>query len=160
MSYSEEKISRTCNINEAYENLANDIVKQAVVDYKEPLRKLMKNPNDKEAKHEAERIERFFHSGWYTQLTGIDGDWLIRKTKEMVKEEIREKMQKKAEQLRKKLEKEEKAFRRILQQILSLGGCIDLDTLWYLEHMEVIDDATAFDRMTVFDRVIIFDGVM
>ena len=79
MKYSEEKISRTCNINEAYENLANAIVKQAVVDYKEPLRKLEKNPNDKEAKRDAERIERFFHSGWYTQLTGIDGDWLIRK---------------------------------------------------------------------------------
>ena len=153
MKYSEEKISRTCNINEAYENLANAIVKQAVVDYKEPLRKLEKNPNDKEAKRDAERIERFFHSGWYTQLTSIDGDWLIRKTKEMVKEEIREK-------IRKKLEKEERAFRKILEQILSFGGCIDLDTVWYLEHMEFIDDAAVFDRMTVFDGAIIFDGAV
>ena len=154
MSYSEEKISRTCNINEAYENLANAIVKQAVVDYKEPLRKLEKNPNDKEAKRDAERIERFFHSGWYTQLTGIDGDWLIRKTREMVKEEIREKMRRKAEQMRKKLEKEEKAFRRIMEQILSFGGCISIDTIYYLEYMEIIDE------MKVIDELVAIDGML
>ena len=154
MSYSEEKISRTCNINEAYENLANAIVKQAVMDYKEPLRKLMKNPNDKEAKHDAERIERFFHSGWYTQLTSIDGDWLIRKTREMVKEEIREKMQKKAEQLRKKLEKEARTFRKVLEQILSLGGYISIDTIYYLEYMEIIDEMKIIDKLAAIDGML------
>ena len=147
MSYSEEKISRTCNINEAYENLANAIVKQAVVDYKEPLRKLEKNPNDKEAKRDAERIERFFHSGWYTQLTSIDGDWLIRKTREMVKEEIREK-------IRRTLEKEARAFRKVLGQILSLGGYISLDTIYYLEHMEIIDEAVVIDELAAIDGML------
>ena len=147
MSYSEEKISRTCNINEAYENLANAIVKQAVVDYKEPLRKLEKNPNDKEAKRDAERIERFFHSGWYTQLTSIDGDWLIRKIREMVKEEIREK-------IRKKLEKEARAFRKVLNQILSLGGYISLDTIYYLEYMEIIDEMKIIDELAAIDGML------
>ena len=147
MSYSEEKISRGCNINEAYENLANAIVKQAVVDYKEPLRKLMKNPNDKDAKREAERIERFFHSGWYTQLTSLDRDWLIRKTKEMVKEEIREK-------IRKKLEKEARAFRKVLEQILSLGGYISIDTIYYLEYMEIIDEMKIIDELAAIDGML------
>ena len=147
MSYSEERISRTCNINEVYENLANAIVKQAVVDYKVPLRRLEKNPNDKDAKREAVRIERFFHSGWYTQLTSIDGDWLIRKTREMVKEEIREK-------LRRKLEKEARAFRKVLEQILSLGGYISIDTIYYLEYMEIIDEMKIIDELAAIDGML------
>lgn len=144
MTYSEEKISRSVTITEAYENLANAIVKQAVVDYKAQLRKLAKKPKDKDAQREAERLEKFFHSGWYEQLTNLDGDWLIRKVREMVKDEIKEKMRKKAEQLKKELEKEEKAFRKILEQILAGGARLDEETVYYLESMDIVDGIVIF----------------
>jgi hypothetical protein len=33
---------------------------------------------------EAMRLEKFFHSGWYGVLTGVDPDYLIRKLREKV----------------------------------------------------------------------------
>lgn len=76
---------------EPYENLANAIVKQAVVDYKEQLHKLLKNPESTSAMHEAQRLERFFRSNWYTTLTSLDGERLINGVRILVRKEAAEK---------------------------------------------------------------------
>ena len=67
-----------------YENLANAIVKSAADDYMKALKVLKRNPGGRAAKQEAESIERFFRSDWYTVLTSVDGEFLIRKMKEAV----------------------------------------------------------------------------
>lgn len=65
-----------------YERLANAIVLQAVDDYRRALRAVKRNPSNKNAIDEALNIERFFRSGWYSTLTSIDGEYLIRRLQE------------------------------------------------------------------------------
>lgn len=62
-----------------YENLANAIILQAVNDYRVALKKVKRNPDNKDAIQEALNIEKFFRSSWYEALTSVDGDFLIRK---------------------------------------------------------------------------------
>lgn len=87
-----------------YENLANEIIVQAVKDYRQALRFLKRHPhtpeldteearNDKRMrvlinkiiKNEGERddIERFFRSGWFETLTDLDGEVLLRRVRNM-----------------------------------------------------------------------------
>ena len=61
------------------ESLANAIVLQAVADYRAALKKIKRNPKNKEAVSEALQIEKFFRSQWYQVLTSVDGEYLIRK---------------------------------------------------------------------------------
>lgn len=68
-----------------YERLANAIILQAVTDYKIALKKIRKNPGNRDAIDEALRIERFFRSGWYSQLTSVDGEYLIRRLREEIR---------------------------------------------------------------------------
>lgn len=62
-----------------YENLANAIVLTAVDDYRRALRRFEKNPNRKDAKADVDEMERFFRSKWYSVLTFVEGEYLIRK---------------------------------------------------------------------------------
>ena len=62
-----------------YEKLANAIVLQAVSDYRAALKKVKKNPNNRDAIGEALQIEKFFRSPWYQVLTSVDGEFLIEK---------------------------------------------------------------------------------
>ena len=68
-----------------YERLANAIILQAVTDYRTALKKIRKNPGNRDAIDEALRIERFFRSGWYSQLTSVDGEYLIRRLREEIR---------------------------------------------------------------------------
>jgi hypothetical protein len=61
-----------------YENLANAIILQAVKDYRVALKCLKVNPRNKTALADKEEIERFFRSGWFSVLTSVDGEMLIR----------------------------------------------------------------------------------
>ena len=61
-----------------YENLANAIILQAVKDYRVALKCLKVNPRNKTAFADKEEIERFFRSGWFSVLTSVDGEMLIR----------------------------------------------------------------------------------
>ena len=61
-----------------YENLANAIILQAVKDYRVALKCLKVNPRNKTAFADKEDIERFFRSGWFSVLTSVDGEMLIR----------------------------------------------------------------------------------
>ena len=69
-----------------YERLANAIVIQAADDYRIALKKIKAYPKNKEAISEALELERFFRSGWYSQLTSVDGEYLIRRLKEEIRQ--------------------------------------------------------------------------
>lgn len=69
-----------------YENLANTIILQAVRDYRTALKCLKLNPNNRKALSDKEEIECFFHSKWYSTLTSVDGDMLIRSLSEEANE--------------------------------------------------------------------------
>ena len=62
-----------------YENLANAVIAQAAEDYRRLLKRVKKNPANREALDEALQVERFFRSGWYQTLTSVDGECLIRR---------------------------------------------------------------------------------
>ena len=62
-----------------YERLANAVILQAVTDYRVALKKIKTYPINKDAVSEALSIERFFRSGWYSMLTSVDGEYMIRK---------------------------------------------------------------------------------
>lgn len=69
-----------------YERLANAIILQAVTDYRAALKRVKRNPKDRERMDEALRIERFFRSGWYQCLTNVDGEYLIRRLQDEVRQ--------------------------------------------------------------------------
>lgn len=60
------------------ENLANAIILQAVKDYRMALKSLKANPRNRTAMADKDEIERFFRSGWFSVLTSVDGEMLIR----------------------------------------------------------------------------------
>ena len=68
-------------VGEAYERLADFIILQAAEDYQEALKKLRKHPGNTSAAYEARKIENFFRSDWYHQLTDVDGDYMIKRLK-------------------------------------------------------------------------------
>lgn len=61
-----------------YENLANAIILQAVKDYRMALKSLKANPRNRAAMADKDKIERFFRSDWFSVLTSVDGEMLIR----------------------------------------------------------------------------------
>lgn len=69
-----------------YERLANAIVLQAVNDYRIALKAVKRNPNNSIALDNALQIERFFRSGWYSTLTSVDGEYLIRRFQEEIRQ--------------------------------------------------------------------------
>ena len=71
---------------EILESLANAIIKQAADDFRNAHRKLLKAPHDHEAKERIRDVKKFLRSRWYTVLTTIDGEYLLR----MLSDEVRE----------------------------------------------------------------------
>ena len=69
-----------------YERLANAIVLQAVADYRVALKKIKAYPKNREAISEALEIEKFFRSGWYSQLTSVDGEYLIKRLQDEIRQ--------------------------------------------------------------------------
>ena len=66
-----------CNIT-IYENLANAIILQAVKDYRMALKSLKANSRNRTVQTDKAEIERFFRSQWYSALTDVKGEMLIR----------------------------------------------------------------------------------
>jgi len=69
-------------MTDPYENLANAIVLQAVKDYRTARKKLKKRKKNEDAKLMAEGCESFFRSDWFTALTSVDGEMLLKKLQE------------------------------------------------------------------------------
>ena len=61
-----------------YENLANAIILQAVKDYRMTLKSLKANSRNRTAQADKAEIEQFFRSQWYSALTDVNGEMLIR----------------------------------------------------------------------------------
>lgn len=69
-------------MNDHYENLAHEIILQAVKDYRTARKKLKYHPKNKDAKLMIEDCERFFRSDWFGVLTSVDGQLLLKKLQE------------------------------------------------------------------------------
>lgn len=69
-------------MTDPYESLANAIILLAVRDYRTASKKQKKHPKNKDAKLIVEDCERFFRSDWFTALTSVDGELLIKKLQE------------------------------------------------------------------------------
>ena len=64
---------------DSYERLANAIVLQAAKDYCTALKRVARHPKDRDGLATKNECERFFRSGWFGVLTGIDPEMLMRK---------------------------------------------------------------------------------
>ena len=69
-------------MTDPYVSLANAIILMAVRDYRTASKKRKKHPKNKDAKLIVEDCERFFRSDWFTALTSVDGELLIKKLQE------------------------------------------------------------------------------
>ncbi len=65
-----------------YENLANAIILRAVDDYRDALKRLASFPHDRDSRRTKAEVERFFCSGWFSTLTTLDPEVLIKKLTE------------------------------------------------------------------------------
>ena len=72
---------------DAYVNLANAVILTACKDYRKVLKKLSRNPGNRDALVAKKLIERFFQSGWFGILTSIDPEMLI----DRLQKEVRDK---------------------------------------------------------------------
>lgn len=66
------------NLN-PYEGIANGIILQAVKDYRDAYKKLSKGRKNQAAQQMKDECLRFFRSHWFTVLTEVDPEFLIRK---------------------------------------------------------------------------------
>ena len=62
-------------------NLVEGIVKTAATDYRDALCVLAKNPESYNADVQRIDCERFFLSGYFTLLTGLDGEAILMQIK-------------------------------------------------------------------------------
>lgn len=69
-----------------YERLANAIILQAAADYRRCLKKLKKNPQNRDVLNEVMQIEKFFRLPWYQVLTTVDGEFLIKKLQKEIRQ--------------------------------------------------------------------------
>lgn len=74
-----------------FENLANAIITQAVVDYRREYDILQKRPGDQNAQARLEVLKKFFYSEYYDILTKVDPDYLIEQIEKTPFVELRRK---------------------------------------------------------------------
>ena len=86
MAYEKKELS-----DDPYEHISKAIVLQAVNDYRNEMKKVIANPRNKEALDEVLSIENFIVSGWFQQLCGFDGEYLLKKLREEMAEEKKSK---------------------------------------------------------------------
>ena len=71
-----------------YQELANAIIEQAAKDYRIALAYHFKHPGNTRYQQNVCEIERFFRSDWYTALTDVEGEYLIREIRRRVQCEV------------------------------------------------------------------------
>lgn len=62
-----------------FDSLANGIILQAVKDYRDANKKLARGRKNQTAQQMKDECLRFFWSKWFTALTEVDSEFLIRK---------------------------------------------------------------------------------
>lgn len=73
-------------INEFIQGTCITIIVQAVKDYRDAVERLRYTPDDKSAQHDKRSIEKFFRSNWFSILSDLNGELLLKKLKEEVSE--------------------------------------------------------------------------
>lgn len=68
-----------------YAELAAAIVRTAITDYHEAAAELLRHPRNEDAKSAKYELVHFFHSDWFSILSDMNGERLIRKIDEMEK---------------------------------------------------------------------------
>lgn len=66
-------------MNDPYENLANAIVLRAVEDWRDAVHRLKRRPKSETALRMKKECEEFFRSEWFTKLTPLDGEELLKR---------------------------------------------------------------------------------
>ena len=69
-------------MDDAYRELANAVVLQAVKDWRDAVHKLKKRPRYEPAKEMKKECEEFFLSDWFVTLTDCDGSTILKKLQE------------------------------------------------------------------------------
>ena len=69
-------------MDEPYFMLINAIILQAIKDYNLSLKRLQNNPENFFYKILKEDVESFCRGGWFTFLTDLDGEWILKKIQE------------------------------------------------------------------------------
>ena len=69
-----------------YEKMANAIVLQAVKDWRHAEMLIHRHPNSIEGQRLKHETEKFFKSKWFDFLTSVDGNALLQKLNEEVKQ--------------------------------------------------------------------------
>lgn len=72
----------TIPAGDPYEELAKAIIVQAAEDYRNALMLLKKNARIIKGNRDKKDCESFFRSRWFGELTGVDGEFLIKKLRE------------------------------------------------------------------------------
>ena len=108
-----------------YERLANAIVLQAVSDYRVALKKIKAHPKNREAISEALEIEKFFRSGWYSILTDVDGEYLIRRLQDEIRQSESIRGKKNKSDRRQRMNKHQIAAKKYLSQAFGLNQRIE-----------------------------------
>ena len=72
-----------------WEELAQAIIMQAVIDYRQALRVLERRPDNKAARAALVSIERFFRSAWFNCLTDVEPEAFIRCLRATYKQSLR-----------------------------------------------------------------------
>lgn len=67
-----------------WENLASAIIVKAAKDYRAAYKAQKRNPQNTRVNAELRELVRFFTSPWYSELTDVDGGYLVRKLNESV----------------------------------------------------------------------------
>lgn len=80
-------------IADCYQELANEIVLQAVKDYREFFEARLRNPSQSWAGHFVLECEKFFKSNYFGVLTNLDGKLLLKKLQEEIRRKIRKEIQ-------------------------------------------------------------------
>ena len=78
----------------AAEELANAVVIQAAIDYRQAMKDLWLCPRDAKAKYMLEDCENFFKSRYFNFYTSINGVWLMNKLKEEFETKTRKELEK------------------------------------------------------------------
>lgn len=81
-----QTINTSSGYGNSYQNLANAIIQSAASDYRTVLKIIKKRPDMRKI-CKLDELEAFFHSGWFSILTNLDGDYILNRIKKEVAEE-------------------------------------------------------------------------
>ena len=69
-------------MNRPYQDLAEAIIVRGANDWREATLRLKRRPGHKTSREKKAECERFFRSAWFTELTSIDGELILRMLEE------------------------------------------------------------------------------